>query len=61
MMAPLNTQEGPANTLVATFDLVLDLMKRKVVTNNKDLVGLVLFNTVPPFPSSFPLAWTNKG
>lgn len=53
MLAPLpgsSSGDSAPNTLVATFELVLDLMKRKVVTNNKDLMGLVLFNTVRKIP-----------
>lgn len=51
MLAPLpdsssSDSNSAPNTLVAAMELVLDLMKRKVVTNNKDLMGLVLFNTV---------------
>lgn len=55
MLAPLpeasgntssDSQTTQSNALLGALDLVLSLMKRKIVTNNKDLVGVVLFNTV---------------
>lgn len=53
-------QEAPhVNALVATLELVLSTMKRKIVTSNKDLMGVVLFNTVS-FPSTLSTSFPQR-